>query len=95
MGWHTPEWLTRSLSLVGQMAIPLMLITLGVAIRAADAGAAGPGGVVVGSRNWRWGWRRAWRPGAGFGLEPMAFGVLVLQMATPVARDLLPAGRAL
>ena len=32
MGWKTPDWATNSLQLVGQMAIPLMLITLGVAI---------------------------------------------------------------
>ncbi|MEK6204261.1 MAG: AEC family transporter, partial [Amylibacter sp.] len=31
-GWHTPVWLTNTLELVGQMAIPMMLITLGVAL---------------------------------------------------------------
>lgn len=31
-GWETPEFLTNSIHLVGQMAIPLMLITLGVAV---------------------------------------------------------------
>ena len=32
MGWTVPVWLGASLDLVGQMAIPLMLLTLGVAI---------------------------------------------------------------
>lgn len=31
-GWKTPQFLTSTLELIGQMAIPLMLITLGVAI---------------------------------------------------------------
>ena len=31
-GWQTPEFLTNTLELIGQMAIPLMLLTVGVAI---------------------------------------------------------------
>ena len=31
-GWETPNFLTSSLELIGQMAIPMMLITLGVAV---------------------------------------------------------------
>ena len=31
-GWETPDFLTSSLELIGQMAIPMMLITLGVAV---------------------------------------------------------------
>jgi predicted permease len=31
-GWETPQFITSTLELVGQMAIPLMLITLGVTI---------------------------------------------------------------
>ena len=31
-GWETPTFLTNTLSLIGQMAIPMMLITLGVAV---------------------------------------------------------------
>lgn len=84
LGWQTPEWLTRSLSLVGQLAIPLMLITLGVAIARLQ-----PGRIVRAT------WLSAAKLGLGlaagvaagraFGLEPIAFGVLVLQLATPVA----------
>ncbi|NKX45560.1 AEC family transporter [Roseicyclus persicicus] len=84
MGWQTPEWLTRSLALVGQMAIPLLLITLGVAVARLKPGRVGRAvwlsaaklalGLVVGAV-----------AGRAFGLEPVAFGVLVLQLATPVA----------
>ena len=31
-GWKTPLWVTHSPDLIGQLAIPLMLITLGVAV---------------------------------------------------------------
>jgi malate permease and related proteins len=37
-GWQTPRWLTNSLDLLGQIAIPLMLITLGVAVARLNAG---------------------------------------------------------
>jgi predicted permease len=83
-GWHTPDWLTRALDLIGQMAIPLMLITLGVALaRLHPRGlnralwisalrAAVCLGVAVAT-------------GLAFGLQGAAFPVLVLQVATPVA----------
>ncbi len=84
MGWQLPDWLSRSLSLAGQMAIPLMLVTLGVAVsrlrpgrlgRAVWLSAAKLGlGVAVGVA-----------VGRAFGLDGAAFGVLVLQLATPVA----------
>lgn len=83
-GWHTPDWLTNSLSLLGQIAIPVMLITLGVAVARLSAGHLGKAlflsvlragicaavAVTVGL------WLR---------LEPVAFAVLVLQITTPVA----------
>jgi len=41
-GWQTPLWLTHSLELMGQLAIPMMLITLGVAMaRLLSGGASG------------------------------------------------------
>jgi predicted permease len=82
-GWQTPSWLTNALSLAGQLAIPLMLFTLGVAVarltprgvgRAVLLSLAKPAiGIVAGTAA---GW--------AFGLEPVAFSVLVLQLATPV-----------
>lgn len=83
-GWHTPDWITHTLELIGQMAIPLMLITLGVAvarmhptrfpralgIAAIKVAICTLASVLVG----RW-----------FGLGGVPFAVLVLQGVTPVA----------
>lgn len=83
-GWETPRVLTRSLELIGQIAIPIMLITLGVAIARLH-----PAGLVrafvlsgvkiticIGL---------GFGIGTAFGLAPVPLAVLVLQMGTPVA----------
>jgi malate permease and related proteins len=84
LGWTVPEWVGNTLDLVGQMAIPLMLITLGVAIARLQPRALG---------------RAFWlclaklaictavplAVGLAFGLPRLTLGVLVLQVATPVA----------
>ena len=83
-GWQTPEWLTNSLDLLGQIAIPLMLITLGVAVARLNAR-------NLGRALWlsalRAGVCLAVALGAGFllGLPDTALAVLVLQVTTPVA----------
>lgn len=83
-GWETPPVLTRTLDLIGQMAIPLMLITLGVAVARLSAsnltGALGLSVIKLVTCA-----AIAWGIGRAFGLTDTAFGVLVLQMATPVA----------
>ena len=84
MDWQTPVFLTNTLSLIGQMAIPLMLITLGVAVgqlkplRVPQAVAISIGKLVLCTA-------AAWLAGRYFGLEPVAFAILVLQITTPVA----------
>ena len=83
-GWQTPLWLTNSLTLLGQIAIPLMLITLGVAVARLTPGRLGRavwltvmrGGLTVAV---------AVAIGRAFALDPVAFAVLVLQVSTPVA----------
>ena len=83
-GWTTPVWLTNTLDLIGQIAIPMMLITLGVALARLSAGRMGralglsvvKAGVCAGA---------AWIVGRWFDLDPVPFAVLVLQVATPVA----------
>lgn len=84
MGWRVPGWMGSSLDLIGQMAIPLMLITLGVAISRLRPRALG---------------RAFWfclvklvlctlvplGIGLAFGLDRLPLGVLVLQISTPVA----------
>lgn len=83
-GWETPLFLTNTLKLIGQMAIPLMLITLGVAVARLQ-----PGGmmraVLLSLMKLAICTGIAWGVGDWFELEPVAFGVLVLQVATPVA----------
>ncbi|TCP61595.1 hypothetical protein EV663_10446 [Rhodovulum bhavnagarense] len=83
-GWQTPPFLTNTLDLIGQMAIPLMLLTLGVAIARLHPGHLPRAlwlsavklvlclGVAVGVGVW-------------FALPPVPFAVLVLQISTPVA----------
>jgi hypothetical protein len=83
-GWSLPEWADNTLSLAGQMAIPLMLITLGVAVARLSPGrlgvaaalsavkAAVSGGVGLAIGLW-------------LGLAPVPLAVLVLQLLTPVA----------
>ncbi len=83
-GWRTPTFVTNTLELVGQLAIPLMLITLGVAVARLRPGMIGISALLsalkvalcaaVAAAAGRW-----------FGLAPVAFAVLVLQISTPVA----------
>ena len=79
-----PAWAGATLDLVGQMAIPLMLLTLGVAIARLKPSALAPAFwlclvklaictiVPLGV-------------GLAFGLPRQSLAVLVLQVATPVA----------
>jgi predicted permease len=82
--WETPVFLTNTLRLVGQLAIPLMLITLGVAVARMT-----PGG--LGRALWLSALKAAvclavaWTVVRWFALDPVPFAVLVLQVATPVA----------
>jgi len=84
MGWQTPLFVTNTLGLVGQMAIPLMLITLGVAVARLE-----PARIT----------RAVWLSlakavacvavsvavGLAFKLAPVPFAILILQVSTPVA----------
>lgn len=84
MEWSVPDWIFNTLELTGQMAIPLMLLTLGVAIaRLKPAGmlravvlSAGKSAICI---------SLAWAVASAFALPPVAFAILVLQLATPVA----------
>lgn len=83
-GWQTPEWLTNTLELIGQMAIPLMLITLGVALARLKADSFGRAfGLSIFKATVCAG--LAWMTGMYFGLNPIALAVLVMQVSTPVA----------
>ena len=83
-GWETPVFLTNTLELIGQLGIPLMLVTLGVAVARLRPG-------LIRQAVWLSLLKFGLCAGAGvaaglwFGLAPVAFAVLVLQLATPVA----------
>jgi predicted permease len=83
-GWQTPIFLTNALELIGQMAIPIMLITLGVAIARLETNNMGRAvwlsaiKVVVSAG-------AAWTAARWFGLAPIPSAVLIVQLATPVA----------
>ena len=83
-GWQTPVFLTNTLELIGQMAIPLMLITLGVAVARLTPGRMAVA-VVMSAAKLVICIAVAWAVGRFFQLDETAFAVLVLQVATPVA----------
>ncbi|MEP2640555.1 AEC family transporter [Roseobacter sp.] len=83
-GWMPPLIVTNTLSLLGQMAIPLMLITLGVAVARLTP-------QNIGRSLWLAVVKTvlcvsiAWSLGVWFDLSNVAFGILVLQLAAPAA----------
>ncbi|WP_170791202.1 AEC family transporter [Ruegeria lacuscaerulensis] len=83
-GWETPVFLTNTLDLLGQMAIPLMLITLGVAIARLTSRSLGQA-LWLSALKLAVCFGLGWGIALAFDLDSVAFGVLVLQMCTPVA----------
>lgn len=82
--WQTPRFLTNTLELIGQMAIPLMLITLGVAVARLNPRGIGRA-VLLSIVKLALCTGVALAAAVAFDLNQIAFGVLVLQVATPVA----------
>jgi len=83
-GWETPRFVTNAMDLIGQMAIPMMLITLGVAVaRLSPRGFALP--ILLSALKVLLCVACAAVTGLWFGLEPVALAVLIVQVATPVA----------
>jgi hypothetical protein len=83
-GWSLPQWADNTLSLAGQMAIPLMLITLGVAVAGLTPGRLGVAALLSAVKAAVSG-GIALAIGLGLGLAPVPLAVLVLQLLTPVA----------
>lgn len=83
-GWKTPEFLTNAIELIGQMAIPMMLITLGVAVARLETKAMTQA-VVLSVVKVIICVAAGWGAATWFGLDPIAAGVLIVQVATPVA----------
>jgi len=83
-GWQTPVFLTNTLDLLGQMAVPMMLVTLGVAVARLTTQRLGQA-LWLSVLKFVLCLALGWGIANVFGLEKIAFGVLVLQMCTPVA----------
>lgn len=83
-GWQTPTFMTNALELIGQMAIPMMLITLGVAVARLKPGRFGLA-TLLSAIKVALCVTSAAAVGLWFGLEPVALAVLIVQIATPVA----------
>ncbi|GFE66277.1 AEC family transporter [Litoreibacter roseus] len=83
-GWETPTFLTNTLQLIGQMAIPLMLITLGVAVARLKPMSI-TRAVVLSLVKAAICIAAPVAVGLWLALDQIAFAVLVLQVATPVA----------
>ena len=83
-GWQTPKWATNTLELLGQMAIPLMLITLGVALARLKINLISRA-IILSVLKLCVSVGVAWIIGIYFELNDIAFAVLVMQIATPVA----------
>ena len=83
-GWQTPRFLTNALELIGQMAVPLMLITLGVAIARLSIRRIGQA-VGLSILKLAVCFPIGWLVAQGFGLSGPALGVLVVQMSVPAA----------
>ncbi len=83
-GWETPAFLTNTLDLIGQMAIPMMLITLGVAIARLSTRAMGQA-IALSIVKLVVCVAAAAAAATIFALEPVAAAVLIVQVATPVA----------
>jgi hypothetical protein len=84
LGWSVPPVVAASLDLVGQMAIPLMLITLGVAISRLQPRALGRA-IWLCAAKLAICLAASLAVGLWFDLPRTALGVLVLQVSTPVA----------
>ena len=83
-GWETPVFLTNTIELIGQMAIPMMLITLGVAIARLETKAMTQA-VILSLVKVVLCAGAAWLAATWFKLDPIAAAVLIVQVATPVA----------
>lgn len=90
IGWRPPAVVDNTIGLIGQMGIPLMILTLGVSISRIAATSMLRAGVIAALR---YGAALAIGLGVahGLGLEGVAFGVVVLQaiMPAPVVNYLI------
>ena len=83
-GWETPDFVTSSLELIGQMAIPMMLITLGVAVARLEITDVKKSFLISLCKIF-FGITAALLVGLIFDLSKLVISVLILQFSMPVA----------
>ncbi|MCR6628696.1 MAG: AEC family transporter [Magnetospirillum sp.] len=83
-GVEPPEWLMRTVELVGDVTIPLMLMALGAALAQFRVGGWGRQ-LVLSAGRLLLGAAGGWVVAVALGLDGAARGVLVIQSAMPVA----------
>ena len=83
-GWQLPGWLTNTLGLLGDVSIPLMLITLGVSLAGLRVHQLGSS-LGLGAARIAIGFGAAWLTSELLGLQGVARGVLLIQSAMPMA----------
>lgn len=84
LDWETPKVLGNAVGLLGQMAIPMMLITLGVAVANLELDRIGSA-VFLSATKLVLCAATGFAIAAALGLGPVPTGILVLQLSTPVA----------
>ncbi len=82
--WPVPLWLSNTLSLLGGLTIPLMLIALGVSLSQLHVRSLGRAAILSAVRLGG-GFLVSYGVSRAFGLEGAALGVVVLQSTMPVA----------
>ena len=82
--WTLSTWSVNTLELIGQIAIPVMLITLGVAIVRLKPGTLGRA-IWLSAAKYVICIAVPLAVGLFFALPPVALGVLIVQVSTPVA----------
>ena len=90
IGWKPPAFADNSIALIGQMGIPLMVLTLGVSISRIKPGAI-VRAVIIACLRFVSAGAIGFGVATGLGLSGVAFGVLVLQaiMPAPVTNYLI------
>lgn len=84
VGWTVPLWMSNTLSLLSGLTIPLMLLSLGVALanlKAANMGRA----VAMSALRLGLGAALGFATAAAFGLDGAAKGVVVIESSMPAA----------
>lgn len=84
MDIQLPRWIGNTVSLLGNMSIPMMLLTLGVSLASIRLKQVGRG-MWLGGLRILCGAAIGWAIALAMNLPPLAQGVLVLQSAMPVA----------